>query len=301
MKDTLIKYIKRHGSSFAVIATAICLSALTYAPEAAYTVKEVIGIETSGEAGHASPPEISAENAILIDADTGRVLYEKNADEKAYPASTTKIMTSLIAIEKLEELKSPLDQEVLIPSDAAGIEGSSIYLEAGEKVRIIDLIYGAMLRSGNDAATALAIIIGGSEEEFVRLMNERASEMGLEDTNFTNPTGLFDENHYTTARDLATISKISIKNGTFREVSASKEYKAERDADKYNYFYNKNKTVHQYDGGNGIKIGYTEKSGRTLVASAEREGKTLICVVLEAPCWFDDAYALLDYGFSQSM
>lgn len=206
-------------------------------------------------------------------------------------------MTAMLTLETLDELDSPPEQKVVIPSEAVGIEGSSIYLAPGEEVRIIDLLYGMMLRSGNDAATALAIIIGGDTEHFAEMMNARAAEIGCTGTNFLNPSGLYDENHYTTVRDMAMIAREAMKNDIFREIAAAEDYTAEREADKYNYFYNKNKTVHQYEGGDGIKIGYTKASGRTLVASAEREGRRLICVVMNAPDWFNDAYSLMDYCF----
>ncbi len=246
----------------------------------------------------AAYPSISAQQAVLLDADTGELLYERNAYSKAYPASTTKIMTALITIETVENLNSDLKQKVKIPAEAVGIEGSSIYLGPQEEVSIEDLLYGLMLRSGNDSATALACIIGGTQEHFVELMNEKAKDLGCTDTNFVNPSGLFDENHYTTAVDMALIAQAAMENETFKTISSAEDWKASRAPDKYNYFYNKNKVVHQYDGGNGIKIGYTKASGRTLVASALRDNKQLICVVLGAPDWFNDSYKLMDYGFS---
>lgn len=241
---------------------------------------------------------ISAGQAILIDGDSGKVLYEKRSDEKVYPASTTKIMTALIAIETLEENDSPIEQMVEVPQIAEGVEGSSLYLKAGEKISMEDLLYGLMLVSGNDAAVTIAEIIGGSQKTFVEMMNDRAEELGCTKTHFINPNGLFDENHYTTARDMATISREAMKNKTFRKIVASKEWTAERQESTFELFYNKNKTVHQYDGGTGIKIGYTRDSGRTLVASAERGQASLICVVMSAPDWFNDAYRLMDYGFA---
>ncbi len=252
----------------------------------------------SKETSAAAPPDISAKQAILIDAANGKILYERNATDKAYPASTTKIMTALLTIETAERLHSDLTQKVKIPAEAVGVEGSSIYLAPEETVSIEDLLYGMMLRSGNDAATALACIIGGNQQNFVDMMNARAHKLGCTDTNFLNPSGLFDENHYTTAADMARISRAAMKSETFKKIVAAETWQAGRAPDKYNYFYNKNKVVHQYKGGNGIKIGYTKASGRTLVASAQRDGKQLICVVMEAPDWFNDSYKLMDYGFS---
>lgn len=243
-------------------------------------------------------PSISAKQAVLMDASTGKILFERNSCSKAYPASTTKIMTALLTIETVEKLNSDLTQKVKIPPDAVGIEGSSIYLAPDEPVSIEDLLYGLMLRSGNDAATALAIIIGGNQDHFIDMMNARAKEIGCTNTHFLNPSGLFDEGHYTTAIDMALIAQTAMKNETFKKIAAAESWEASRAPDKYNYFYNKNKVVHQYEGGNGIKIGYTKASGRTLVASAERNGRQLICVVMGAPDWFNDSYKLMDYGFS---
>lgn len=234
------------------------------------------------------PPAISARNAILVD-EQGNVLFEKNADEKSYPASTTKIMTVITAIDICNEYDIGFDEEIEIDKAAIAVEGSSIYLKPGDKKSVIDLLYGSMLRSGNDGATALAISLGGNLDHFIFLMNDKAANLGCMRTNFVNPTGLFDEKHYTTARDLSIIAGYAMKNDLFREIAGAKKYK--------NYS-NKNKTVYQYEGATGIKIGYTEKSGRTLVASAKRNGHELICVVLADSKWFADAYALLDYGFA---
>ena len=295
--DNFKKYIVKNGMSFIMIAVVLAGSAIINGNGLWASVQNLPEAVMTGGRHGTGAPGISASSAIVIDAEDGSVLYEKNADKKAYPASTTKIMTAMLTLETLDELDSPPEQKVVIPSEAVGIEGSSIYLAPGEEVRIIDLLYGMMLRSGNDAATALAIIIGGDTEHFAEMMNARAAEIGCTGTNFLNPSGLYDENHYTTVRDMAMIAREAMKNDIFREIAAAEDYTAERAADKYNYFYNKNKTVHQYEGGDGIKIGYTKASGRTLVASAEREGRRLICVVMNAPDWFNDAYSLMDYCF----
>lgn len=235
-----------------------------------------------------NPPKVSAKQAILVDAETGEVLFEKNADERGYPASTTKIMTAMVTLDICRQIGADLKTEVKIPKEAVGVEGSSLYLKQGEKKTLEDLLYGLMLRSGNDGAAALAEIMGGNQQHFVQLMNEKAEHLGCKDTQFVNPSGLFEDDHYTTARDLARISREAMKNKTFRKVAGAKSWGT---------YSNKNKTVYQYDGATGIKIGFTEKSGRTLVASAKREGTELICVVLSDGNWFDDAYALMDYGF----
>lgn len=240
-------------------------------------------------------PSISAEGAVLINSDSGRILYEKNPDEKLYPASTTKIMTALVALEMLEELGLGIDSKVIVPVEAAGIEGSSLYLKAGEKLSLEELLYGLMLQSGNDSAEAIAVCVGGTKENFVEKMNRRAEELGCRGTHFVNPSGLFDEEHYTTAQDLAIIAAEAMKRDDFRKIVGARRWSSE-ETDRS--FVNKNKTVFNYEGGNGVKIGFTKKSGRTLVASAERDGKELIAVVLKDGNWFNDAYALMDYGFS---
>jgi D-alanyl-D-alanine carboxypeptidase (penicillin-binding protein 5/6) len=253
----------------------------------------VYGTETE-TAKKAAPPEISAQTAIMVEANSGEVLYEKNADQKAYPASITKIITALLAVEN-----GSLDKKVKVSANAAGVEGSSIYLESGEAIPLRDLVYGLMLRSGNDAAIAISEAVGGSTDRFVIMMNKRARELGAFNTNFMNPNGLHNPEHYTTARDMALIAAAAMKNPEFKKVAGAKSWVSNRGEGKYNYFYNKNKVVYQYSGGNGIKIGYTKAAGRTLVASSERDGMELICVVMNAPDWFNDTYKLMDHAFSQ--
>ena len=239
-------------------------------------------------------PAVSAAGAILIRADTGAVLFEKEAEKRLYPASTTKIMTALVVLETLEKLSLGPDSRVVIPAEAAGLEGSSIYLKAGENISMEELLYGMMLQSGNDAATAAAICAGGSLQNFVLQMNQKAEELGCTGTHFTNACGLFDENHYTTAKDLACIAAAAMRREDFRRIVSSPDWQS---TESERNFYNKNKTVHQYEGGDGVKIGFTKASGRTLVASATRNDVSLIAVVLRDGNWFQDAYAMLDYGF----
>ncbi|MBS4539958.1 D-alanyl-D-alanine carboxypeptidase [Clostridium sp. D2Q-11] len=239
----------------------------------------------------AMAPNESARGAILIERDSGRILYSKNINQKLPMASTTKIMTALIAIEK-----GDLDETVIVKEEWTNVEGSSIYLKPNEKVKLKDLVYGLILRSGNDAATAIACHIAGSIDNFSVLMNERAKEIGAINTNFTNPHGLHSENHYTTAYDLALISQVALKNETFRKISKTVDYVSDRDLN--SHFYNKNKTLWQYDGGDGVKIGYTQAAGRCLVSSATRDDIQLIAVVLNDNNWFNDCYNLFDYGFN---
>ena len=238
-------------------------------------------------------PSVSAKTAVVMDVNSGRILYEKNKDDKVYPASTTKILTALLAIEQ-----GDLADVVQVSRNASGVEGSSIYLAAGEKLPLKDLVYGLMLRSGNDAAVAIAEQTAGSVEAFVDQMNRRMKEIGAENTHFTNPNGLHDDDHYTTAYDMALLARQAMHNPSFKEVVKAKSWQAHRGEGKFNVFYNKNKVVYQYEGGTGIKIGYTKTAGRTLVASSERDGMELICVVMNAPDWFHDAYALMNYVYS---
>lgn len=237
-------------------------------------------------------PPISAQAAILIDRESGRVLLEYNPHIKLPMASTTKIMTALVALENGE-----LEKSIEIDENAVGIEGSSIYLYEDETISLEDLLYGLMLRSGNDSAVAIANHIGGDLEGFANMMNNRAKELGANNSNFTNPHGLFDENHYTTAYDLGLITKTAMGMEKFREISQSKTWKAKRG--KNNLFYNKNKTLWEYNGGDGVKTGYTIRSGRCLVTSATRNGMQLISVVLNDRNWFEDCYDLMDYGFEK--
>lgn len=238
-----------------------------------------------------SPPQVSAVSAIVMDGATGRILYEKNGYSRQFPASTTKIMTCLLAIESGHQP----DEIVNISERAAKEEGSSIYMEAGEKIRFEDLIYALMLRSGNDSAVALAEHISGSAEAFAEEMNKKAEELGAKDTHFVTVNGLHDDDHYTTAYDMALFAREAMKDEYFREIVGSQKWNASRDVDKFNFFYNKNKVLYQYEGGNGIKIGYTTAAGRCLVASSQRNGMELIAVVFSAPDWFNDTYKLMDY------
>ena len=266
-----------------------------FSPSVRVDDNDLFGMQESVEASSLAPT-ISAEGAILINAEDGSVIYEKNADKRLYPASTTKIMTALISLEIMDEINAELDSEIKVPKEAVGIEGSSLYLKEGEFITAEELLYGTMLQSGNDAATALAISLGGNMSNFVEKMNKKAVELGCRETNFVNPSGLFDKEHYTTARDLALISKAAMETQAFREIVSSKNWSSDTTG---RSFTNKNKTIAEYDGATGVKIGYTKKSGRTLVASAKRGDTELIVVVLNAPNWFQDAYALLDYGFAR--
>lgn len=234
-----------------------------------------------------------AQSATLISGDTGELLFQQNGDTVLPMASTTKIMTALLVLENLK-----LEDTFEIPKDACGVEGSSIYLTPGENITIKDLLYGLMLESGNDAATALAIATSGDTESFVALMNEKAKEMGLYSTSFTNPHGLSDENHHTTAYELAKITYNAFKNETFREICKTKNYISTSLEGKQRYFSNHNRMLRMYSGCTGVKTGYTINSGRCLVTSAQRDGATYIAVTLNDRNDWNDHERMLDYAFS---
>ncbi|MCH5148915.1 MAG: D-alanyl-D-alanine carboxypeptidase [Clostridiales bacterium] len=238
-----------------------------------------------------SPLSASASAAaeIAMELTTGTTLSERNADARLPMASTTKIMTAIIIIEDCN-----LDEELTVDDKAVGIEGSSIYLKKDEQIDVRDLLYGLMLRSGNDSATALAIHHSGSVEKFVEVMNSRAKTMGAENTSFTNPSGLPDENHYTTARDLCKIACYAMNNEIFKEVVGTKNYSG-----KFRSFFNKNKMLSMCDGANGVKTGYTLKAGRCLVSSCEREGMDVVSVVLNCPEMYERSCEIFEECFSK--
>lgn len=237
----------------------------------------------------------SAQAAIVVEQSTGRVLWEHNADQRLPMASTTKIMTALCVLENAD-----LPEIVTIDESMSGIEGSSMYLEAGEELSVEQLLYGLMLRSGNDAAVALAKHVGGSVEDFVRLMNEKAAQLGLENTHFVNPHGLPAEGHYTTARELAIITAAAYENEIFRTIVDTERMVVPWKGHPYDRaMANKNKILTQYEGGNGVKTGYTKAAGRCLVAGAEREGMQVIAVALNAPDMWNDCMAMMDKAFAE--
>ncbi len=237
---------------------------------------------------------ISARYACLMDAQTGKVIFEKNGYETHSMASTTKIMTALLALEK-----SGADSMVKVSPNAAGTEGSSIYLSSGETLSMEELLYGLMLESGNDAAIAIAEHIGGSVENFARMMTDRAHAIGAKNTAFQNPNGLDAQGHYTTAYDLALITREALENPKFAEIVATKKKTYPKDGDKKaRYFSNHNRLLSSYPGCIGVKTGFTKKTGRCLVSAATKNHTTLICVTLNAPNDWSDHKSLLDYGFS---
>lgn len=232
---------------------------------------------------------VSAEHAILMDADSGRVLYEKDADTESLIASTTKIMTALVVAEQCNVL-----DRMEIPPEAVGIEGSSMYLQAGEVLTVQELLYGLMLQSGNDAAVALAIYCGGTVEGFVELMNDKARQLGLEHTHFENPNGLDSPDHHSTARDMAKLTAYAMKNEIFAKTVSTKSIRVGSRS-----LTNHNKLLWRFDGADGVKTGYTKAAGRILVSSALRDGRRLVAVTINAPDDWNDHTRLLEYGFSQ--
>ena len=217
----------------------------------------------------------SAGSAILMEAESGRVLYEQDADRPRLIASVTKLMTALVALES----GHPLEEKVVIREEDTRTEGSSLYLRPGEELRLETLLYGLLLQSGNDAALAVARHCGGTVENFVAQMNLRAARLGMEHSRFANPSGLNAEGHCSTARDLALLARACLKNETLAAIAATRSVTLEGRS-----FVNHNKLLWRYEGCVGLKTGYTEKAGRTLVSAAEREGMTLIAVTLDDPC-----------------
>lgn len=239
------------------------------------------------------PRGTSARAMALYDPVRGVFLCEKNADERLPMASTTKIMTALLAIERCDR-----DEIITIPSEATHIEGSSLYLEDGDRVRIGDLIYAVMLASANDAATALAIYMGGDTSTFAKMMNDRAFELGMTNTSFENPHGLDSEEHYTTAHDLAKLAAAALDNAEFRKISSTYKHRFYI-SDTPHTVVNHNKLLKRLDCAIGVKTGYTSRSGRCLVGAAEKNELRLITVTLDDPNDWSDHEQLLEYGFSQ--
>lgn len=241
-------------------------------------------------------PQVSAQAAIVIHADSGKVLYEKNADEQRSMASTTKIMTALIAL----ETAAADDPVVTITDEMVRVEGSSMGLQPGDQLTLKSLAAGMLIVSGNDAANSAAIAISGSTEAFAEKMNQRAQELGMEHTHFVTPSGLDDDAHYSTARDMATLAAAAMKNPDFAAIVGQKAMNISFiTPDQTRRYTNHNKLLNLYEGCTGVKTGFTKKSGRCLVSAAERDGIRLIAVTLNAPDDWNDHMALLNDGFSK--
>lgn len=269
----------------------------------------ILLIGTAAAESTFSDSAITAEAAILIDADTGTVLYEKNADRAMYPASTTKIMTCLLAIEN-----GHLHDTVTIPQEAAEVpkDSSKVPVTVGEKMEMMDLLYGFMLMSGNDAANAIAVLVDGSVDAFVERMNRRAAEIGMTGTHFVNAHGYHNDGHYTTARDLAKLAQTAMESETFRKIVSTAGYVMPATNKRDSTLKVVNTNLMLLKGGEyyrkevtGVKTGYTKSAGQTLVFAAEKNGAKLIGVLLKSngknddPQRWEDASALLDYGLSR--
>ena len=250
----------------------------------------------------AAGPEVSAQSAVVLTADTGAVLFEKDGHTPRPVASTTKIMTALLALEAAQERGDPL---VDITQEMVAVEGSSMGLQAGDSISLTGLAAGMLLASGNDAANAAALYLDGSLESFAARMNQRAAALGMEDTHFVTPSGLDGEDaqglgHLSTAYDMALLARAVLENQAFRQLCSSPSLAVEfAEPVKRVTYTNHNKLLTQYQGCVGVKTGFTKEAGRCLVSAAERDGVLLIAVTLNAPNDWQDHTALLDYGFSQ--
>ncbi len=233
-----------------------------------------------------------ARAAVLIDAKTCKILYQRNAYARLPMASTTKIMTALVALKYLEP-----QEELTVPPEAVGVEGTSASFSAGEVYSLEEMLYALLLQSANDAAAAIAISIGGTTEGFAVLMNHEARMMGLSDSNFKNPHGLPDSEHYTSAYDLALIASKALQNETIAKIVSCKSARIESADGIVRYFYNHNKMLSYYKGACGVKTGFTKASGRCLVSSAERDGVKLIAVTLGSNDDWREHTRMLDFGF----
>lgn len=244
---------------------------------------------------YSAAPSISAQGAAVIDVTSGRILYEKNANQKLPIASLTKIMTAIVAIEE-----GNLTDKVKTGKNAVGAEGSSIYLRLGEELSLEDMLYGLMLRSGNDAAIAIAEHVGGSVNGFSYMMNEKARYIGLSSSNFVNPHGLDHPEHYSTARDLALLTAYALKNPIFQKIVSTQMKTAPLEGfDWDRKWFNKNKMLRTYPGANGVKTGFTRIAKRCLVSSATRGERQIAVVVLNDGNDWRDSANLLDYGFNE--
>lgn len=250
----------------------------------------------------AAGPEVSAQSAVVLTADTGTVLFEKDGHTPRPVASTTKIMTALLALEAAQERGDPL---VDITQEMVAVEGSSMGLQAGDSISLTGLAAGMLLASGNDAANAAALYLDGSLESFAARMNQRAAALGMEDTHFVTPSGLDGEDaqglgHLSTAYDMALLARAALEDQAFRQLCSSPSLAVEfAEPVKRVTYTNHNKLLAQYQGCVGVKTGFTKEAGRCLVSAAERDGALLIAVTLNAPNDWQDHTALLDYGFSQ--
>ena len=275
---------------------ALLLSVLTLLPSHTITVSGSPEYYTAEAALPTVSLDIStsAGSAVLLDASGSivRTLWEQNADQRRGPASTTKIMTALVAAEKM-----PLSAKITVPKEAVGVEGSSVYLTDGEIFTLEELLCCTLLESANDAAVAVAIAVSGSIEAFSALMNEKCSELGLVDTHFTNPHGLDDEGHYTTARELGIIAAAALENEALRKIFSTYKMTVAAPDGGVRMLVNHNRLLRSIDGCIGVKTGYTKSNGRCLVSAAERNGLRLIAVTLDDGNDWHDHTMMLEAGF----
>ncbi|YCA13374.1 D-alanyl-D-alanine carboxypeptidase [Bacillus sp. AK128] len=243
-----------------------------------------------------------AKSAILIERDTGTILYDKNSDEKLPPASMTKIMTMLLIMEAIDSGSITLDEKIRTSEYAASMGGSQIFLEAGEEMTVEEMLKGIAIASGNDASVAMAERIAGSEEAFVKMMNDKVKDLGLKNTNFMNPTGLPAENHFSTAQDMALMAKELLKYDLITKFTSLYEDYLRQDTDKKFWLVNTNRLVKFYPGVDGLKTGYTSEAKYCLTATAKKDNMRVIAVVMGAPTPKDrnaQVTKMLDYAFSQ--
>ena len=243
-----------------------------------------------------------AKSAILVEASTGKILFEKNADEKLHPASMTKMMSMLLIIEAIENGIIKWDQVVQVSENASSMGGSQILLETGEKMSVRDLFKGVAIASGNDAVVALAETVAGNVSNFVSMMNKRAQELGLTNTNFKNPHGLDDANHYSSSRDMMLIAMELVKYKEVLEYTKIYEDYLREDTDRKIWLVNTNRLVRFYDGVDGLKTGYTEDAGYCMTATAEKDGMRVIAVVMgeeTSKIRNQEVSEMLDYAFAQ--
>lgn len=271
------------------IMKKICLTVLLIALLAVVGQSVIACADTNGFS-------TTAKGACVMERDSGRVLYEKDSHTRMPMASTTKIVTALTVLNNCDNL----DKSVEIPSEAVGVEGSSIYLRLGEHLTIRELLYGLMLRSGNDCAVALALEVGGNVEHFAELMNTTATDLGCTDSNFVTPHGLHDDNHYTTAYDLAKITCAALTNAEFQQIVSTKSIRIHNEGMEYDrVLTNKNKLLTNLDGADGVKTGFTKKAGRCFVGSATRNGMQVVAVVLNCGPMFEETADMLNNAFDR--
>ena len=278
----------------AMLAAAVICCLLIFNPETAATGAVIKVLKPVSEPLTVSKRDISAQSAVLIEAESRKVIWSKNMDEELSMASTTKIMTALLTLRQRN-----LDDYFTVDTGAITVEGSSMGLRAGDQASLRALAAGMLTVSGNDAANAAAVRISGSITEFVKLMNNTAAEIGMKNTSFATPSGLDAKNHHSTAYDMALLAAEALENEDFRVVCSSKSAEATYGNPPYRrLLMNNNRMLRSYDGAIGVKTGFTKKSGRCLVSAAERGGIRVICVTLNAPDDWADHTALLDLGFS---